>query len=226
MLALEQAVIDEVQAKEQQEPKAGTLRLGLYQYGGTKSKKDNLATAHQVISKAASLHLQSACPSAPLVVCFPELFLTGYNVGDLLHREAEPLDGSSILAVAEMAKANGVHVVFGYPEKVDDITTGTTQYFNSAVFIDCEGKILLNYRKTHLWGDYEKKYFSYGTSLAPLVKINGCPAITSVPKTGIIANSMSDVLLNDHHSVYFCIQVCLLVCSFAGMLSFQSPHEC
>jgi len=83
------------------------------------------------------------------------------------------LDGSSILAVAEMAKANGVHVVFGYPEKVDDITTGTTQYFNSAVFIDCEGKILLNYRKTHLWGDYEKKYFSYGTSLAPLVKING-----------------------------------------------------
>ncbi len=28
-------------------------------------------------------------------------------------------------------------------------------------------------RKTHLWGPYEKKYFTPGSSLAPVVKIGG-----------------------------------------------------
>jgi predicted amidohydrolase len=101
--------------------------------------------------------------------------------------------------MAELAKANGVHLVFGYPEKVvDNDQATTTTYYNSAIFISAEGEVLLNYRyrcsrllllraavgvlmklmvvddrKTHLWGPYEKKYFTPGSSLAPVVKIGG-----------------------------------------------------
>lgn len=97
--------------------------------------------------------------------------MTGYNVGDVLHRDAEPVDGPSIKVMAELAKANRVHLVFGYPEKAVDNDQTTTTYYNSAIFISAEGEVLLNYRKTHLWGPYEKKYFTPGSSLAPVVKI-------------------------------------------------------
>jgi predicted amidohydrolase len=96
--------------------------------------------------------------------------------------------------MAELAKANRVHLVFGYPEKAVD---NDQTYYNSAIFISAEGEVLLNYRyscsclsstraaadgadggcvdyrKTHLWGPYEKKYFTPGSSLAPVVKIGG-----------------------------------------------------
>ncbi len=47
--------------------------------------------------------------------------------------------------MAELAKANGVHLVFGYPEKVVDNDQATT-YYNSAIFVSAEGEVLLNYR--------------------------------------------------------------------------------
>lgn len=147
------------------------LRLGLYQCGGADDKATNLANAAQVVAKAAATHCTSSSAAVPLLLCFPELFLTGYNVGDVLHRDAEPVDGPSIKVMAELAKANRVHLVFGYPEKAVDNDQTTTTYYNSAIFISAEGEVLLNYRKTHLWGPYEKKYFTPGSSLAPVVKI-------------------------------------------------------
>lgn len=35
------------------------------------------------------------------------------------------------------------------------------------MFVDDMGQLLANYRKTHLWGDYEKKYFTPGNTLCP-----------------------------------------------------------
>jgi len=147
------------------------LRLALYQCGGADDKATNLANAAEVVAKAAATHRASSSAAVPLLLCFPELFLTGYNVGDVLHRDAEPVYGPSIKVMVELAKANGVHIVFGYPEKVVDNDQTTTTYYNSAIFISAEGEVLLNYRKTHLWGPYEKKYFTPGSSLAPVVKI-------------------------------------------------------
>lgn len=48
--------------------------------------------------------------------------------------------------MAELAKANRVHLVFGYPEKAVDNDQTTTTYYNSAIFISAEGEVLLNYR--------------------------------------------------------------------------------
>jgi len=45
--------------------------------------------------------------------------------------------------------------------------------YNSAMFVDKNGERLLNYRKTHLYGDYEHTYFCAGSSLSPIVEFEG-----------------------------------------------------
>jgi predicted amidohydrolase len=45
--------------------------------------------------------------------------------------------------------------------------------FNSAVLIDRDGGVLLNYRKTHLYGDLDRSAFAAGDALAAVVAIDG-----------------------------------------------------
>ncbi len=46
-----------------------------------------------------------------------ELFLTGYAIGDDVAVLAEPADGDSADAVAEIAGRHGLAVAYGYPER-------------------------------------------------------------------------------------------------------------
>jgi len=57
---------------------------------------------------------------------------------------AEPLDGPTLSAVAQAAKAKDVGVVVGLAEAGED-----GLYYNTAVLIGPDG-VLLKYRKTHL----------------------------------------------------------------------------
>jgi len=41
------------------------------------------------------------------------------------------------------------------------------------IFVDKNGKCLLNYRKTHLYGDYERSYFTPGNEMPPIVEFQG-----------------------------------------------------
>jgi len=52
-----------------------------------------------------------------------------------------------------------------------------SRIFNSAVLIDSDGSILLNYRKTHLWGDVEGAIFTPGDShqFDSLASLKCCP---------------------------------------------------
>ena len=45
------------------------------------------------------------------------MFLTGYAIGDDVPRLAEPADGASAEAVAEIAVRHGIAVLYGYPER-------------------------------------------------------------------------------------------------------------
>ena len=45
------------------------------------------------------------------------MFLTGYAIGDDVARLAEPADGDSADAVAEIAARHGLAVAYGYPER-------------------------------------------------------------------------------------------------------------
>jgi 5-aminopentanamidase len=93
------------------------------------------------------------------LVIFPEMFLTGYNIGAAVFKLAEPVAGPSSQKAATIARAAGVALLYGYPERDGDAV------YNSALLIDRNGRLLANYRKAHLYGREEKKLFTAGDAL-------------------------------------------------------------
>jgi len=88
------------------------------------------------------------------LVCFSELFYSGYDISrEKLEALAIDCDGSEHAKIRQMAADAGVHVLFSYPEK--DRETGDV--YISASLIDDMGKTLLNHRKTYRWGDEKHK---------------------------------------------------------------------
>ncbi len=98
------------------------------------------------------------------LVVFGELFLTGYMCRDNLTKLAETLDGESVKRIGEIARENGVHIVFGMPERAAEI--GGLIY-NSSVLVYPNEKVE-RYRKLHLanFGPFEEHlYFARGNEL-------------------------------------------------------------
>jgi predicted amidohydrolase len=92
---------------------------------------------------------------AELVLC-PELFLSGYAVGDELRRRAEPADGPSAHQVAKLARANRKAIGYGFPERTDDAL------YNAALVIGPDGSPLAHHRKLVLPPGFERDYFTPG----------------------------------------------------------------
>ena len=93
--------------------------------------------------------------SADLLLC-PELFMSGYNVGDDIHDYAESSDGPFAEKVADIAKATNTAIIYGYPEAAEDVI------YNSAQCIDTHGQRLANHRKRALPPGFERQYFAAG----------------------------------------------------------------
>ncbi len=93
-----------------------------------------------------------------LVVC-PELFASGYNVGELLHELAEPKDGPIMAGMSEVARARNTAIVYGYPERDGGIV------YNAAAVIDATGEYVANHRKTILPPGFEPKHFIPGDTM-------------------------------------------------------------
>ena len=103
------------------------------------------------------------------VLVLPEMFLTGYNIGAQAVAElAQAQDGDAAQQVAELAKTCKTAIVYGYPERSAD-----GQIYNSVQLIDAQGQRLLNYRKTHLFGELDHALFSPGANAFPVVELNG-----------------------------------------------------
>jgi predicted amidohydrolase len=117
----------------------------------------------KVLDEAAE---RAAAARAGLLVA-PELFLTGYAIGDGIGRLAEPADGDCADAVAEIAARHGLAVAYGYPER-----DGETVY-NSAQLISADGTRLANYRKTHLYGCFERDHFTPGDQPVVQARLGG-----------------------------------------------------
>lgn len=95
---------------------------------------------------------------ADLIVC-PELYMSGYNVGDAVHRLAEPADGPFAKAVAGLARDWRMAVVYGYPETADG------RIYNAALALGPGGERLANHRKLALPPGREPDLFSPGHGL-------------------------------------------------------------
>ena len=102
--------------------------------------------------------LIAAKQGADLII-FPELFLSGYNIGDTVRALAQDADGPAARQTAEIARQAGIAILYGYPER------SHADVYNSARLIDRNGKPRANYRKAHLYGRYEKSCFKPGNSL-------------------------------------------------------------
>ncbi|MEU8675614.1 carbon-nitrogen hydrolase family protein [Streptomyces sp. NPDC048560] len=137
-----------------------SLRTALLQSSGRPGAVDeNLKVLDEAAGRAAGA-------GAQLLVC-PEMFLTGYAIGDAVPRLAEASDGPGAQAVAEIAVRHGLAVLYGYPERSGE------QIFNAAQLIGPDGAALANYRKTHLFGCFEQEWFTPGEQPVVQAELGG-----------------------------------------------------
>jgi predicted amidohydrolase len=128
------------------------MNLAIYQ-----SALGGLEPSERLERLAAAL-TDPAAKDADLLVC-PELFMSGYAVGDAINRFAEPADGPFATAVSNLAKAHRQAILYGYPER-----DGATLY-NSAICFGPQGERLANHRKLVLPPGFEANFFMRGDTL-------------------------------------------------------------
>ncbi|MFF5856698.1 carbon-nitrogen hydrolase family protein [Streptomyces sp. NPDC012751] len=136
------------------------MRTALLQSSG---HPGSIAENLKVLDEAAG---RAAAQGAGLLAA-PEMFLTGYAIGDDIARLAESADGDAADAVAEIATRHGLAVAYGYPERDGE------RVHNSAQLISADGTRLANYRKTHLFGCFERDHFTPGGQQVVQAELNG-----------------------------------------------------
>lgn len=135
------------------------MKIALYQGPGL---INNVPASFTLMDAKA----QAAKAQGADLLILPEMFLTGYNIGPE-KAKAQAVTPAELTQACEIAKARNIALVFGYPEQVGEDVA------NSAVLIGPDGEILLNYRKSHLFGDLDRAMFkSVGTEF-PVAELNG-----------------------------------------------------
>ena len=94
----------------------------------------------------------------------PEMFLTGYNIGDALPGLAR---GDLLGPVAGIAREYGLALVVGGPE------TAPEGIYNTAFAFDATGALLGRHRKAHLFGDLDRALFCAGDRPFTAVDLHG-----------------------------------------------------
>ncbi|WP_263261174.1 carbon-nitrogen hydrolase family protein [Pseudomonas sp. RIT-PI-S] len=138
------------------------MRIALYQGpAGPNLPVENLARLEAWAAEAARR-------GAELVV-FPEMFLSGYNIGaQAAAAHAQAPDGPAPVHIAAIAQAHGLAIAYGYPEAGPDGAV-----YNAAQLVDRDGERLLDYRKAHLFGSLDRAMFSPGDGGFPVAELGG-----------------------------------------------------
>ena len=108
---------------------------------------------------------EAARSGAELLIA-PELATVGYGAGDVIRGLAEPRDGAQIAGLSAIAAAHGLAIIAGFPERDGD------HVYNSAVFTDGDAEPVI-YRKSHLYGAYERSLFTPSDPTATIVAWRG-----------------------------------------------------
>ncbi|MEM9061945.1 MAG: carbon-nitrogen hydrolase family protein [Pseudomonadota bacterium] len=125
---------------------SSSFRLALYQ--GPSPSGDEaaaFATVERVLTSAAAM-------GADLAV-FPEAYLLGYNLGQMI---SQPLDGPWVGRLGELTAKSGVAAVVGMSERDGEAC------FNTAVALGPDGALLATYRKIQLWEAREASIWKPG----------------------------------------------------------------
>lgn len=105
----------------------------------------NLKKAQHAVAKAMELY-------KPDLMIFPECFMSHFPVGTDRATKlgtAQYLDGPFVTGMRKLAKDNGIWIIFGMNEKVED--PADDRNYNCTVVLNAEGEIVTSYRKTHLY---------------------------------------------------------------------------
>lgn len=116
-------------------------------------------------SRIAKAAREAAEKGASLLVT-PELALSGYGAGMAVRSLAQPRDGEMSCRLATLAKDTGVALLIGMAERDGD------DVYNSAFFFAGDRPPFV-YRKTHLYGAYERALFRAGVPCADIVQHGG-----------------------------------------------------
>jgi predicted amidohydrolase len=105
------------------------------------NKRKNLEKTNKLLKKT----ITQANPKLPHIVCLPELFSTGYDLENISDN-AEPIpEGETTKLLQNLSMQYSVNVIASHIEKFN------SNFYNTAVIIDKEGKFLGKYRKIHLF---------------------------------------------------------------------------
>ena len=117
------------------------LKIALVQF-------ESVLNAPEENARKACAFVTEAAGNGAQIVCFPELFTTGYQldrIGPELAKTSERISGNTVSSLRRAAKENGCYVIA--PLALEKEMTGVL--YNSAVFLDDEGGILGVYDKHH-----------------------------------------------------------------------------
>ncbi|MDD2796005.1 carbon-nitrogen hydrolase family protein [Acidocella sp.] len=135
------------------------LKIALYQGPGAVNDPQAAFTLMQ--RKAAEAKARGAD-----VLLLPEMYLSGYNIGPENARRCA-LTAAGLAPARRFAKEQGIALAFGYPELVGE------RVANAVVLIGPDGEILLNYRKTHLFGELDRAMFEEVGAQFPVARLGG-----------------------------------------------------
>ncbi|MEX3011572.1 carbon-nitrogen hydrolase family protein [Hoeflea sp. TYP-13] len=90
------------------------------------------------------------------LIVLPELFLTGYNVGDTVDEWAEGRDGNAFRQIAGLCRRHDIAIHFGYAERDGE------HLFNAAACIGKDGAVVATHRKLLLPPGFEANHFEAG----------------------------------------------------------------
>jgi predicted amidohydrolase len=98
---------------------------------------------------------REAAEAGATLLVTPELAVAGYGAGLRTHALADASDGPSMTRLTKIAGETGVAIVAGFAER------SGSSIFNSAAYLDGSSAPIV-YRKSHLYGDYERSLFEPG----------------------------------------------------------------
>ena len=117
------------------------------------------------LDRIASAAASAAEQGARLLVT-PELALNGYGSAHLVRETALPLHSPQIERLSRLAADHDLAIVAGFAESDDGAV------YNSAVLVDPSGKRTV-YRKSHLYGPYERQWFRADEPRAVIADVDG-----------------------------------------------------
>jgi predicted amidohydrolase len=164
------------------------MKIALYQGPG---HINNVPAAFALMATKAA---EAKANGADLLL-LPEMYLSGYNIGPE-NALKQAVTATGLAPAQKIAADNNIALVFGYPELVGQAVA------NAAILIGPDGAILLNYRKSHLFGDLDRAMFKNIGSNFALAELNGfkiglliCYDIEFPEPARLVALQGADILL-------------------------------